>query len=50
MTFWLDIAAFALKSLLIVAALGGLIAFGASIVRLTRRRGERPRDQGSFPR
>jgi serine protease SohB len=34
MAFWLDIAAFALKALLIVAALGGLAAL---VARLTRR-------------
>jgi serine protease SohB len=37
MAFWLDIAAFALKALLIVAAVGGLAAF---LVRLTRSGGE----------
>jgi serine protease SohB len=34
MAFWLDIAAFAVKALLIVAAAGGLVAL---LVRLTRR-------------
>ncbi|MBV8474795.1 MAG: protease SohB [Hyphomicrobiales bacterium] len=38
MAFWLDIAAFALKAFLIVAAAGALVAF---IVRLTR--GDEPR-------
>jgi serine protease SohB len=42
MTFWLDIAAFALKSLVIVAALGGLIAFGAFIA--WRMRGAEPEE------
>ncbi len=42
MTFWLDVAAFALKSLVIVAALGGLFAFGAFIA--WRMRGEEPDD------
>ncbi len=40
MTFWLDVAAFALKSLTIVAALGGLVAFVAFVAR--RMRGESP--------
>lgn len=38
MAFWLDIAAFALKSLMIAVALGGLVGFGAFIAR--RMRGE----------
>ena len=36
MAFWLDVAAFALKSLLIVAALGGLVAFVALVARRMR--------------
>jgi len=40
MAFWLDVAAFALKSLLIVAALGGLIGFVALIARRMRGGGE----------
>jgi serine protease SohB len=42
MAFWLDIAAFALKSLVIVAALGGLVAFAAFVARSMR--GEAPDD------
>src|ERR1700683_4401972 len=37
MSFWLDIAAFALKALLIVAAIGGLVFL---IMRLTRGEAE----------
>ncbi len=40
MNFWLDVAAFALKSLIIAAAFGGLIAFAAFVAR--RMRGEAP--------
>ncbi len=40
MAFWLDIAAFALKSLAVVAALGGVVALGAFVAR--RMRGEEP--------
>jgi serine protease SohB len=40
MAFWLDVAAFALKSLAVVAALGGLAAFVAILA--WRMRGERP--------
>lgn len=38
MAFWLDIAAFALKSLMIAMALGGLVGFGTFVAR--RMRGE----------
>ena len=41
MAFWLDIAAFALKTLLIVAALGALATV---IALLTRRDGGRKRE------
>ena len=41
MAFWLDIAAFALKAILIVAAIGGLAAL---LVRLTRSGEPRERD------
>jgi serine protease SohB len=40
MAFWLDVAAFALKSLVVVAALGGLAAFVAILA--WRMRGEGP--------
>ena len=40
MAFWLDVAAFALKSLAVVAALGGLAAFVAILA--WRMRGEEP--------
>ena len=40
MTFWLDVAAFALKSLTIVVAFGGLVAFAAFIA--WRARGGEP--------
>ncbi len=39
MAFWLDIAAFALKALLIVAALGALLALIARLTRHDARRG-----------
>ena len=45
MTFWLDIAAFALKALLIVAAIGGLAVL---IARLTRRPSRRTDDEISI--
>ena len=40
MAFWLDIASFALKALLIVAALGALVALIARLTRHDLRRGE----------
>ena len=47
MAFWLDIAAFLLKALIIVAALGGLAVL---IARLTVRRTEGPRSRSARSR